>query len=111
MGLPDKSPMSDLFHGTIYMTLGCSRSPVTVAVPSSSRSTPPLPLAAACPWGAPGAAPACWDAAAADPGRAPGAPGAAAGEVAALGSPASLCGEVLARGSPASLCGEVLARG
>jgi hypothetical protein len=30
--------MSDRFHGTMYMTLGCSRSPVTVAVPKSSLS-------------------------------------------------------------------------
>ena len=45
MGLPDRSPISDFFHGTIYMTLGCSRSPVTVAVPNSSRSA----AAAFCP--------------------------------------------------------------
>jgi hypothetical protein len=41
MGLPDKSPISDFFHGTMYMTLGCSRSPVTVAVPKFSRSAAP----------------------------------------------------------------------
>src|SRR5580704_9371695 len=38
MGLPARSPISDRFQGTIYMTFGCSRSPVTVAVPNSSRS-------------------------------------------------------------------------
>src|SRR5260370_37164198 len=38
MGLPVRSPISDRFQGTIYMTFGCSRSPVTVAVPNSSRS-------------------------------------------------------------------------
>ena len=36
---PARSPISDFFHGTMYMTFGCSRSPVTVAVPNSSRST------------------------------------------------------------------------
>src|SRR5260370_36040 len=38
MGLPARSPISDRFQGTMYMTFGCSRSPVTVAVPNSSRS-------------------------------------------------------------------------
>src|ERR1700692_1745942 len=38
MGLPPRSPISDRFQGTTYMTFGCSRSPVTVAVPKSSRS-------------------------------------------------------------------------
>src|ERR1700738_491090 len=38
MGLPARSPISDRFQGTIYMTFGCSRSPVTVAVPRSNRS-------------------------------------------------------------------------
>src|SRR5450631_651165 len=41
MGFPAKSPISDFFHGTMYMTFGCSRSPVTVAVPNSSRSEAP----------------------------------------------------------------------
>src|ERR1700730_5290527 len=38
MGLPRISPISDRFQGTTYMTFGCSRSPVTVAVPKLSRS-------------------------------------------------------------------------
>src|SRR5450631_2391541 len=50
MGLPDRSPMPDFFHGTMYMTFGCSRSPVTVAVPNSSRSAP-----AGAFWGGPAA--------------------------------------------------------
>src|ERR1700690_3476088 len=97
MGFPARSPRSDFFQGTIYMTLGCSRSPVTVAVPNSSLSDAPGFF-----WTVPAG------------GRAAVAGGrAAAGgrEVLALGSPASDCGvlaagagaaEVFARGSPAS---------
>src|SRR5450631_3239681 len=86
MGFPAKSPISDFFHGTMYMTFGCSRSPVTVAVPNSSRSEAPG-----------GFCPGPEDARAAAP---------AARDVLARGSPASDCAlagrEVLARGSPAS---------
>src|SRR5580658_5544562 len=86
MGLPPMSPMSDFFQGTIYMTLGCSRSPVTVAVPKSSRSTPlgglgaPLAGALAVAGAAAGAA---------------GTAGAAGWEVSARGSPASAWALVL----------------
>src|SRR6202161_1809476 len=95
MGLPESSPISDLFQGTIYMTLGCSRSPVTVAVPNSNRSAavdlPPCAVpAGAC---APGAAPPEeW---AVD--------GRGAGAWAGCAAGAGAASEVMARGSPASL--------
>src|SRR6202167_6666080 len=73
MGLPPMSPTSDFFQGTMYMTFGCSRSPVTVAAPIASRSTAlgALGAALAGAWAAAGAA------------------GAAGWEVFARGSPAS----------------------
>src|SRR5216684_8571784 len=100
MGLPLRSPISDRFHGTTYMTFGCSRSPVTVAVPKSSRSVlgadfwpDPEPGAG---WpaaaGVAGVRPVD-GAGAADGAGAGDAPGAAAGslDVSARGSPASDC--------------------
>src|SRR5216684_3821351 len=78
----------------MYMTFGCSRSPVTVAVPNSSRSVVP---------GGFGPVPA--------PDRPPAACGGR--EVVARGSPASDWAvadrDVLARGSPASDWGVALA--
>ena len=104
MGLPDRSPISELFHGTMYMTFGCSRSPVTVAVFSSSRSTPPGGFwPAALGVRATGWAPAAGLPAAGVP--AAGAP--EAGPEAALDvpeAPPGADGEVVARGSPASIC-------
>src|SRR5258708_14187425 len=38
MGFPARSPIPARFKGPIYMPFGCSRSPVTVAVPNSNRS-------------------------------------------------------------------------
>src|SRR5882757_952733 len=95
MGLPARSPISERFQGTIYMTLGCSRSPVTVAVPRSSRSV----LGAAFwpdPEAAGAARPADPRAACAPPVDGPdtaGGAGAVAGpfDVSARGSPASDC--------------------
>src|SRR5882757_3082488 len=95
MGLPARSPISERFQGTIYMTLGCSRSPVTVAVPRSSRS-----VFGAAFWPDPEAAgaarPADPRAACAPPVDGPdaaGGAGAVAGsfDVSARGSPASDC--------------------
>lgn len=89
MGLPDKSPISDFFQGTMYMTLGCSRSPVTVAVPKFNRSAAPGALDAG----------AAFDAAL-------GGAGATGAGGDGVGDP-----EVLARGSPASICAVDLGAG
>src|ERR1700744_4215036 len=102
MGLPERSPISDFFHGTIYMTLGCSRSPVTVAVPNSKRSVAVDLAPAAVP------ADACEPAAGRGAGPLAGAPGGAAGDDAGAAAGGAAAGsggasEVMARGSPASL--------
>src|SRR5208337_1506477 len=93
MGFPVRSPISDLFQGTIYITLGCSRSPVTVAVLKSTRSAVPGAF-----W------PAAWGArlAAAVRGGAGVPAGAGAPRAAALAPDDP--GDVSARGSPASIC-------
>src|SRR5882762_7230332 len=88
IGLPDRSPISELFHGTMYMTFGCSRSPVTVAVFSSSRSTPPGGF-----WPAAlGARATGW------------VPADGEAVLDGLEAPPGAGGAVLARGSPASIC-------
>src|SRR5580704_16223781 len=102
MGLPARSPISDRFQGTIYMTFGCSRSPVTVAVPNSSRSIlaaddfgpDPGPAGASLPTGARAAGARRTNGAGAADG---------AGAAADAGSVAGWF-DVSARGSPASDC-------